>query len=182
MRKLKFHEYKLLKKVDFLQWKKEKSLREYGVRKRYRIQNPEDYHKYNKLVGLITSLANKLKQLDPADALRVERTEQLLVKMYDMGLITVKKNLEQCAKLSVSSFCRRRLPVVMVRLRFAENLLEAVSLIEQGHVRIGPTLVRDPALLVTRTMEDFITWSNTSKIKRKILKFNDKLDDFDLLD
>ena len=32
MRKLKFHEQKLLKKVDFLHWKKEKNLRELEVR------------------------------------------------------------------------------------------------------------------------------------------------------
>lgn len=30
-------------------------------------------------------------------------------------------------------------------------------------------------------MEDFVTWVDTSKIKRKVLKYNDKLDDYDLL-
>jgi len=30
-------------------------------------------------------------------------------------------------------------------------------------------------------MEDFITWTDHSKIKRHVLKYNDKLDDFDLL-
>ncbi|KAJ2530151.1 U3 small nucleolar ribonucleoprotein imp3, partial [Coemansia sp. RSA 1937] len=57
----------------------------------------------------------------------------------------------------------------------------AVRLIEQGHVRVGPDTVTDSAFLVTRNMEDFVTWVDTSKIKRKILKYNDKLDDFDLL-
>ena len=32
MRQLKYHEQKLLKKVDFLHWKKEKNLRELQVR------------------------------------------------------------------------------------------------------------------------------------------------------
>jgi U3 small nucleolar ribonucleoprotein protein IMP3 len=58
---------------------------------------------------------------------------------------------------------------------------EAVQLIEQGHVRVGPETVKDPAYLVTRTMEDFVTWVDTSKIKRHVLKYNDKLDDYDLL-
>ena len=39
----------------------------------------------------------------------------------------------------------------------------------------------DPAFLVTRTFEDFVTWVDTSKIKRKVMKYNDKLDDYDLL-
>lgn len=51
----------------------------------------------------------------------------------------------------------------------------------QGHVRVGPNVVTDPAFLVTRSMEDFITWVDSSKIKRTILKYNDRLDDYDLL-
>lgn len=54
----------------------------------------------------------------------------------------------------------------------SENIKSAVKLIEQGHVRIGPELVKDPALLVTRTLEDFVTWVDNSKIKRHILQYN----------
>jgi len=63
VRKLKFHEQKLLKKVDFLnvclsyslpfvfrlilgQWKQDANLREVKVMRRYHIQDREDYHKY----------------------------------------------------------------------------------------------------------------------------------------
>ena len=63
MRKLKFHEQKLLKKVDFLQWKKDSSLREIAVLRRYHVQDREDYVKYNKLVGQVTKLVAKLKTL-----------------------------------------------------------------------------------------------------------------------
>ena len=48
-------------------------------------------------------------------------------------------------------------------------------------MRVGPDLVTDPAYLVTRTMDDYVTWVDTSKIKKHIMKYNDKLDDFDLL-
>lgn len=48
-------------------------------------------------------------------------------------------------------------------------------------MRVGTDLVTDPAYLVTRTMEDYVTWVDTSKIKKHIMKYNDKLDDFDLL-
>ena len=30
-------------------------------------------------------------------------------------------------------------------------------------------------------MEDFIKWADRSKVKRQIMKYNDKLDDFDLM-
>lgn len=51
----------------------------------------------------------------------------------------------------------------------------------QGHVRVGVDLVTDPAYLVTRNMEDYVTWVDTSKIRKHIMKYNDKLDDYDLL-
>ena len=63
----------------------------------------------------------------------------------------------------------------------AETLREAVTFIEQGHIRVGPEAITDPAFLVSRTMEDFITWVDSSKIKRAITKYNDKLDDYELL-
>lgn len=80
-----------------------------------------------------------------------------------------------------SIFFRRRLATVLVRLKFAEHLKEAVTYIEQGHIRVGPDTITDPAYLVTRNMEDFITWVDTSKIRRKVLEYNDKLDDYDAM-
>jgi U3 small nucleolar ribonucleoprotein protein IMP3 len=84
-------------------------------------------------------------------------------------------------KVTVSAFCRRRLPVVMTRLRMAETVQAATKLIEQGHVRVGTEPITDTAFLVTRGMEDFVTWVDGSKIKRNILRYREKLDDFDLL-
>lgn len=36
-------------------------------------------------------------------------------------------------------------------------------------------------MLITRRMEDHITWVDTSARKRTIMKYNDELDDYDLL-
>ena len=55
-RKLKYHEQKLLKKVDFLNWKADGNLREVKILRRYHIQDREDYHTYNKICGMITSV------------------------------------------------------------------------------------------------------------------------------
>jgi hypothetical protein len=41
--------------------------------------------------------------------------------------------------------------------------------------------VRNRRLLTcARNMEDFVTWVDSSKIKRNIMKYRDKLDDFEL--
>lgn len=132
MRKLKFHEQKLLKKVDFFDWKNEKNLHEIKVLRRYHIQDREDYTRYNKICGLVTSLVSKLKILPSDDNFRMQITEQLLEKLYNLGLINSKQSLEVCEKLPVSSFCRRRLPIILQELKFAETNKEAITFIEQG--------------------------------------------------
>lgn len=48
-------------------------------------------------------------------------------------------------------------------------------------MRVGTEVVTDPAYLVTRNMEDFVTWVDSSKIKRNIMRYRDNLDDFDLM-
>ncbi|CAN0901888.1 U3 small nucleolar ribonucleoprotein protein IMP3 [Linum grandiflorum] len=181
MRKLKFHEKKLLKKVNFLEWKREGNHREAQVTQRYHVVERDDYKKYSGLCRMAQKLANILKQMHPKDPYRIEMTDMLLEKLYNMGVIPSRKSLALCDRLSVSSFCRRRLATVLVQAKFAEHLKEAVTYIEQGHIRVGPETVTDPAFLVTRNMEDFITWVDTSKIRRKVLQYNNKLDDYDAM-
>jgi U3 small nucleolar ribonucleoprotein protein IMP3 len=73
------------------------------------------------------------------------------------------------------------------------NHIQAVKFIEQGHVRVGPDTITDPAFLVSRyarspflhcpplkehsqrRMEDFVTWVDTSKLKRTIMAYNDEV-------
>lgn len=63
MRKLKYHEQKLLKKTDFLNWKKEKNIREIKVLRRYHIHDREDYVKYNKTYVTFSILTNSYSHL-----------------------------------------------------------------------------------------------------------------------
>lgn len=62
----------------------------------------------------------------------------------------------------------------------SENIKNATLLIEHGHVRVGPQVIKDPAFLVTRTLEDFVTWVDGSAIRKHVMEYNDERDDFDL--
>jgi U3 small nucleolar ribonucleoprotein protein IMP3 len=103
-----------------------------------------------------------------------------------MGLTKQKRGegagLSQVERdVGVSAFARRRLPVVMVRIKMVETLQAATKFVEQGHVRVGTEVVTDGAFLVTRNMEDFVTWVDGSKVKRQVMQYRDQLDDFELL-
>ena len=132
MRQLKFHEKKLLKKVDFFDWKADRNVREASIIRRYLLLDREDYTKYSKIVGHITSLCSKLANLPQNDPLRKQLSEGMLEKLCSMGIISNTSSLIAVEKLTVSSFCRRRLPVLMVRLKMSETLKEATTFIQQG--------------------------------------------------
>jgi U3 small nucleolar ribonucleoprotein protein IMP3 len=139
------------------------------------------YFRYNALSRQIRSLAEKISQIDKNHPFRSEASGQLLEKLYVLGLIPTKWDLESASKVSASSFCRRRLPVVMVRNKMSENIKNASRLVEHGHVRVGTEAIKDPAFIITRTMEDFVTWVDGSKIRQHVLEYNDMRDDFELM-
>ncbi|VEU22766.1 DEKNAAC103826, partial [Brettanomyces naardenensis] len=92
-----------------------------------------------------------------------------------MGVLATASKISDLEnKITVSALCRRRIAVVMCRMKMAETVTDAVKFVEQGHVRVGPDVITDPAYLVTRNMEDYLTWVDSSKIKRNVLKYRNK--------
>lgn len=194
VRKLKFHERKLLKKVDFINWDNN-NLKEIAIMRKFRVTR-EEYTRlvstlsicflysqlistlrYNKLARQIRTLAQKIAAL-PEDAFRLKYSSNVVEKLHAIGLISTKR-LKKCNDVNVQSFCRRRLPVYIIQSgMFNGSLDTAVKYVEHGHVRIGPHTVRDPAFLVTRGHEDFITWND--KIRKKIDAYNESRDDFEV--
>lgn len=169
--------------------------------------------RYNKLSRQIRDLVEKIAKLDKQEAFKSDATYMLLEKLYGMGLIHDKSDLEAASKVSASCFCRRRLPVVMVKSEFlhflfyfffsfyvhffygvhvfsllyfvqkdklSENIKNATDLVESGHVRVGTEMVKDCAFLVSRNLEDFVTWVDGSKIKQHVMSYNDLRDDFEI--
>ncbi|CAI2723421.1 unnamed protein product [Schistosoma spindalis] len=179
VRKLKYHERKLLKKVDFINWECDNNLHEVKIMRLFHVQKREDYTLYNKLSRKIREIAEKLKNIDENDPWRAEMTELLTAKLHNLGLIPTRRSLMLASKVNASSFCRRRLSVIVMRSKMAETMKAAVTFVEQGHVRVGPDIIRDPAYLVTRSMEDYITWGSRSKIRKRIEDYNGLRDDYD---
>lgn len=183
MRELKHHEKKLLKKVDLYTYKSEAGHRDVAVLRRYHVQDREDYNRYNKVAGQLRHLAHRLTLLPAEDPFRRRVELLLLEKCAHAGLVDARATQLSAVEhgATVSAFCRRRLPIVMCRLKMCQQVQQAVAYVEQGHVRVGPDVVTDPAYLVSRSLEDFVTWVDASKIRRTIATYNDKVDDYDLM-
>jgi len=177
-RKLKYHEQKLLKKTNLFEWKHENNIRTGHVVSVYGLENSDEYHQYNRLVGKIQRFSNFLRQMNPDDRVRIDLTKQFVDKVYKLGIIETPQ-LSECENIKVTSICKRRLPVVLVNLKFCERIREADQLVRQGHVRIGPDVITNPSTIVSKEMEDFIGWTKGSKIQEHIKKYANELDDFE---
>lgn len=180
MKKLNYVQSKLLKKVDLLNFKNETFERESLIVAKYRLKDQNEYRRYNKLVGRITSLVAELRKLPAACPTKIETTSALLDKLYRLGVIKSTQSLDLCVKLPVSAFCRRRVTEVLKRLRFAEHSEHAENIVLQGHIRCGKDIIRETDVLITREMEDNLTWAEGSKYKRAIKEFRGEADDYDL--
>ncbi|XP_053919477.1 U3 small nucleolar ribonucleoprotein protein IMP3 [Cuculus canorus] len=182
VRKLKFHEQKLLRRLDLVSWEAAGSnLAEVRALRRYRVSRREDLVQYKALARSIRALARRLRDLGAgSEAFRARCSSRLLEKLWALGLLRDTRSLAACERVSAAAFCRRRLPCVLLRLRMAQDLRHAVTFVEQGHVRVGPQVATDPALLVPRALEDFVTWVDASRLRQKVLDYNQERDDFDL--
>ncbi|GAB67972.1 U3 small nucleolar ribonucleoprotein protein IMP3 [Plasmodium cynomolgi strain B] len=170
MRKLKYHEQKLLKKVNLYDWKRTRNVREVKVLRKYVVQNREDYTKYNKICGYITKLVSKLRLLPDDDEFRIKMTSELLDKLYDMGVINCK-----------SSLAERRLAVILFRQKFVQTIQLAITYIQHGNVRVGNNVINNPAFHINRNLEDHIKWADGSKIVKHIQRHQNNRDDYELL-
>lgn len=177
MRNLKFHEQKLLKKVNFLEWKRTNTTREQLVTSKYLLKSRDEYKKYNLVVGMIRKLSETLSRLSDSDPTKIMVAKKLIKLLYDAGLVQDRKLLD-CTKVNVSSFCERRLPMILVKKKLVQTFRHADEFVQHGHVRLGTRVVNDTSMLVSRAMEEFVSWSDTSKIKQKIEEFNEEKDDY----
>eukprot|EP00434_Breviolum_minutum_P013815 symbB.v1.2.012183.t1/scaffold835.1/size159100/10 len=59
-------------------------------------------------------------------------TEILLDKLYSLGLSNNEQSLEDCHEIPASKFCRRRLAVILVQMKFADGLQKAITYIKQA--------------------------------------------------
>lgn len=180
MRELKHHEKILLKKTNFYDWDSTNNLREVKLLRRYYVQNRKDLKVYNKMVGQMRKIILKLKNLKEDDSFRIKQTKILMNKLYDMGVISYKTNLKDIEdKVGIAAFCRRRLANVMFANKYCESVKEAVTFIEQSQVKVGTNIINNPGFIVTRYLQDHITWADGSKIKRKLDEYKGEVDDYD---
>jgi len=91
------------------------------------------------------------------------------------GRLSIGGNFDHARSISILRMASLYLLTNRLIILRSPHPLQAVRTIEQGHIRVGPTPITDPAMMITRNMEDFITWVDGSSRKRTIAKYNDEV-------
>jgi len=74
--------------------------------------------RYYKLSREVRELTEKITRLDASDPFKAEATDMVMQKLHGMGIANDHLTLESASRTSASHFCRRRLPVVMVKREY----------------------------------------------------------------
>mmetsp|Transcript_3531 Transcript_3531/g.13506 ORF Transcript_3531/g.13506 Transcript_3531/m.13506 type:complete len:203 (-) Transcript_3531:640-1248(-) len=196
LRSLKPHERRIVKKVDFYNWKTEEKvtakiaiinhIRNFG------LSGHDEYYRYNdirkKINECLLDLYGKRMNAASSDGelkgFLDSQIDVLCDKLYAMGVLDGKNEFKESFTkhgIPIDRFLRRRLTFVMSNeLGMGETVKKANRFIKDGHVKVGPKVITDPAFLVTRTLEDYVTWSQKSNIRKTVLKYNNMWDDYDV--
>ncbi|MEM3031317.1 MAG: 30S ribosomal protein S4 [Nitrososphaerota archaeon] len=133
-------------------------LGEFGLRNKREISIANSkLRKYRSLArGLFTAVGER----------RAMAENQLLGKLYRLGLLPEGSTLDDVLRLSVSDFLERRLQTVVYKLGLARTPYQARQLITHGKVYIGDRRVRAPSYHVLRGEEEMIRLAAEEKLSR----------------
>jgi U3 small nucleolar ribonucleoprotein protein IMP3 len=67
-------------------------------------------------------MAQRIRELEDSNPNKVVLARRLLGKVFDMGLVPTADTLERCDRVNASSFCRRRLPVLLYKAHMAPTV------------------------------------------------------------
>ena len=102
MRELKHHEQKLLKKVNFLEWKHTHTAIEQQLTAKYLLKSREEYREYNRIVSMIHTLTESLARLEDTNPTKLFVAKKLTLLLYNIGVIGRRKLLD-CSKVNNSN-------------------------------------------------------------------------------
>lgn len=196
MRKLRFHESRLLRKTNFLKYEETVTEQDHKLISMYQIENRDQLVIYKRIVSMAKEISHSLAALSQMNERTADSQKNILPldmpahqkvveshirsftdKLYKHGLIR-KNNLKDAANLKISDLCERRVATLLKRQHFTNSIKEAVKLIKQGHILIGNKPIKSTDVLVTNGMENFINWKDSSKHKKCIKQFNDCYDEY----
>jgi small subunit ribosomal protein S4 len=94
-----------------------------------------------------------------------EEEKVLLNKLYKMGLLSKNADLDDVLSLNIEILLERRLQTVIIKKNMANTPKQARQLITHGHIAVEGRRTIFPSFIITRDLEDKISFYKGSSIK-----------------
>ncbi|MDI6826012.1 MAG: 30S ribosomal protein S4 [Candidatus Aenigmarchaeota archaeon] len=155
MRKIKKKFQKPRSPWDSERIKKENDLmKTYGLTKKREIWKAE---------SILRSFRRRARSLA---AKRDKNQEKILIdKLYRMGLLENGANLDVVLSLTAENLLERRLQTFVSKKNLANTIKHARQLITHGHIAVDGRKIIYPSFIVTRELEDKISFYKGSDLK-----------------
>ncbi len=141
-------------------WRADVLMAELKLMGEYGLRNKRELWRAKTMVSNFRRIARSLLSQPPE--VRKAREEELLNKLYRLGLLDEGAELDHVLDLTVEHLLERRLQTLVWRRGLAKSPYQARQLIVHGHVAIGGRKVYSPGYLVRREEEELISYAPTS--------------------
>jgi small subunit ribosomal protein S4 len=111
------------------------------------LRNKREIWSNRTKLSRIRRRAREKLSLDPIE--RAEGEREMIMKLYQLGLVGEKATLEDILTLSIEDLMERRLQTIVYRRGMAKSFFQSRQLITHGHISIGGRKVRAPSYIVS---------------------------------
>lgn len=95
------------------------------------------------------------------------KAQQVIKKLYRMGILPENATLDDILNLKVEDFLERRLQTVVYRQGLAKTIKQARQMIVHGHIAVDGRRVTSPSFIVERDMEGKIGYYENSPFAKQ---------------
>ena len=135
-------------------WEKQRILEEQKLIQNYGFKNKREIWKIKAKIARIRKQAKSLVSIRTKQQER--QKNQLLISLYNYGLISKGATIEDVLGLRINDLCERRLQTILIKKRLANTPKQARQLTAHGHAFIGDKKVSSPSRLVKLTEEQLV--------------------------
>ena len=143
-------------------WQASRILSEKPLIKEYGLKNKKEIWKAQSLLRKFTNQAKLLSTIKTEHQKREK--EQLINRLVKLGLLKQGQDREDVLDLNVKNILDRRLQTFVIKKGLAKTANQARQFITHGHIAVKGQKINIPGYLVNKDEEDFITFSEKSKL------------------
>jgi ribosomal protein S4 len=114
-------------------------------------------NKHKNFMGIISGINDLIKLISSLKNEKFKNFCYLFLnkKLYSYGLLENRKSIKE-NDLKISQIYERTLVKIIVKKKFAKNVIEAKKIIKTGKIRFKNKIIRDHRILIKRKMENSI--------------------------